>query len=442
MPEALSREASATRTIVIYPSLRGRLRSARDDHSGLEEAVSLAKAIDLEVQDARILPVKQPRPGTYLGPGQVEELKDQVSAFSTDLVFFDTALSPVQQRNLERRLQTKVIDRTGLILDIFGARAATREGVLQVEMAALTYQRSRLVRSWTHLERQRGGLGFVGGPGESQLEIDRRLIGERISRLRRELDGVAGMRGQHRHARRKVPWPTVALVGYTNAGKSTLFNRLTGAGVYADDRVFATLDPTMRALDLVSGQRVILSDTVGFVSNLPSTLVASFRATLEEVTEASIILHVRDASHPDSEIQAADVMAVLQELGIDERDRAERMLTVFNKIDLLDADDTARVHATVARSTGTVAISAVTGTGTGDLIDLIGRRIGSARKVVEFSVPVGDGAAIGFLYRRGEVIERIDRDRDVVLKVGIGSKDLGQFRKRFAGAGYSNIGAC
>ena len=248
MPEA-SRESAVTRTSVIHPSLGG-MQGRRKGPGALEEAVSLARAIDLEVRDARVLPVKRPRAGTFLGKGQVEELKLQVALSSIDLVFVDTALSPVQQRNLEQQLYTKVIDRTGLILDIFGARAATREGVLQVEMAALTYQRSRLVRSWTHLERQRGGLGFVGGPGESQLEIDRRLIGQRIARLRRELDGVVAMRGQHRSARRKAPWPTVALVGYTNAGKSTLFNRLTGAGVYADDRLFATLDPTMRSVEL------------------------------------------------------------------------------------------------------------------------------------------------------------------------------------------------
>lgn len=429
MPEA-SRDTAITRTSVIHPALGGG-HGGRNGPEALEEAVSLARAIDLEVRDARVLPVKRPRAGTFLGKGQVEDLRFQVVSASIDLVFVDTALSPVQQRNLEQQLQTKVIDRTGLILDIFGARAATREGVLQVEMAALTYQRSRLVRSWTHLERQRGGLGFVGGPGESQLEIDRRLIGQRIARLRRELDGVVAMRGQHRNARRKVPWPTVALVGYTNAGKSTLFNRLTGAAVYADDRLFATLDPTMRALDLGHGMRAILSDTVGFVSDLPETLVAAFRATLEEVTEASLIVHVRNAHHPEHELQAADVMAVLENLGIDELDASGRMVTAYNKRDMLDDDSVSRLHAIVERQGDAAVISARTGEGLDDLVDLIARRLAGRQRLVELSVPVRDGAAIGFLYRHADVVERSDGDHDIRLKVRIRASDLGRFRKRF-----------
>ena len=381
--------------------------------------MGLARAIDLEVARAELVPLRRKVPATLLGSGKVDEFRTALEAEPVELVVIDGALSPVQQRNLERRWKTKVIDRTGLILEIFGERAHTREGVLQVELAALTYQRSRLVRSWTHLERQRGGFGFLGGPGESQLELDRRRITERITKLREELGAVQRTRGLHREARARVPYPVVALVGYTNAGKSTLFNRLTGSQVDARDQVFATLDPTMRQLRLPSGRRAILSDTVGFITDLPTTLVAAFRATLEEVLSADLILHVRDVSHPDSAAQRRDVEAVLDELGIDAADRTGRLVEVWNKIDRLTPEDLAERRAEAERAPTPVLVSAREGTGTEDLLALIDRRLAAAREVVELRVGYDAGELLAWLHRAGEVLEQVDAGDGLQLKVAV-----------------------
>ena len=388
-------------------SLAG-VQDRRTPQARLEEAVGLAAAIELDVVHAALAPLSEVRPATYLGTGKVEEIAAIVKAEEIGLVFFDAALSPVQQRNLEKAWATKVVDRTALILEIFGSRARTREGALQVELAHLNYQRSRLVRSWTHLERQRGGFGFLGGPGETQIEADRRLIGERIVRIERDLEQVKRTRGLHRASRRKVPYPVVALVGYTNAGKSTLFNRLTRAEVMAQDLLFATLDPTLRAVALPHGTRIILSDTVGFISELPTQLVAAFRATLEEVLEADVILHVRDISHPDTEAQAADVADVLTDLGIDVAPGG-RLVEVWNKVDRLDAEAREQVENLLRRApadAAPVAVSALTGEGAERLLDRIEAHITADRITLAVTLDAEDGEGLGWLYRHGEVLER------------------------------------
>ncbi len=415
--------------LVIHPDREGR-GSARQPAARLEEAAGLALALELEVRETLVVKLRQLTPATLFGKGKVEEIRILVEAEELDVVIIDDALSPVQQRNLEKAWSVKVIDRTGLILEIFARRARTREGRLQVELARLTYEKSRLVRTWTHLERQRGGFGVMGGPGETQIETDRRLIAEKIGKLKDELVEVRRTRTLQRSARKRVPYPTVALVGYTNAGKSTLFNRLTEAKVLAQDMLFATLDPTLRELKLPDGRPAILSDTVGFISDLPHELVEAFRATLEEVKEADVVLHVRDIASEESAAQAADVRTVLNRLGVDMEQR--KILEVWNKLDLLDADAQDTVMGDARRADPpAIPVSSVTGLGCDALLAAIAALVDEAPPVDVYA-PAGEGAAIAWLYRNGRVLERNEgKDGSTRLAVSLTAQALGQFEQMF-----------
>lgn len=418
--------ARGERAVLVVPEI-AREASRRSAEARLEEAGGLAQAIGIEVVGGRVFRVRTVRPATLLGKGQVEEIAELAREEGAGLLIVDSALAPVQQKNLEQETGAKVIDRTGLILEIFGERAQTAEGRLQVELAHLDYQAGRLVRSWTHLERQRGGFGFLGGPGETQIEADRRMIRDRMARIRRELDQVKRTRALHRDRRQRAPWPVIALVGYTNAGKSTLFNHLTGESVFAENLLFATLDPTMRDIHLPGFDKAILSDTVGFVSDLPTELIAAFRATLEEVRSADLLVHVRNMAHPDREAQGDDVEDVLKSLGMAEEGAPPR-IEVWNKLDLLDAEERDRLLEQAARRDDVVPVSALTGEGVDGLRERMAEALRSGQQVHQVRLPVGEGGKIAWLHSRGEVIDqRVDAD-EIEISVRLSPDNWARFQ--------------
>jgi len=434
LPPSLSTRAGVIHVNSRTHSVRGAYPSFSKERSlkgRLDEAVGLALAIDLKVVHSQIIQLHKIVPGTLFGKGNVVAIGDFVRSLDIALVIVDHSLTPIQQRNLEKAWGCKVIDRTGLIIEIFGHRARTAEGSLQVELAALDYQRSRLVRSWTHLERQRGGFGFIGGPGESQLELDRRLIDERILKIKEGLAQAKRTRGLHRVARKRVPYPVVALVGYTNAGKSTLFNRMAHADVFAENLLFATLDPTMRQIKLPSGRQVILSDTVGFISDLPTQLIAAFRATLEEVCSADLILHIRDIAHPDTNHQAQDVYQVLEELGIAHPLESGVLLEVCNKADLLSGEALASLENQLKRNNNAIAVSALTGQGIDTLLARMDEKLREKGTVVEVAIPVSEGKMLAWCYRQGTIVERQDKGEMIHLVLRLTLEEKKKLQEKF-----------